>query len=220
MCSVASLGISPPRWKTSSTSFWGSNPVLGAQWVADGGSDGVGRSRSFFLPHRSFCFCKSLCDVYLPARTEVQAPGLLRGSSTCCIWCWIPLKTKRKAGVSLMTQQLLLSDLRLDGHAGGQSSQPREQDPDRAELREQTPVRAEGGYRGNPRLAQPWEGMGLKPPLSVQFSTGGSNRPAIWLDTGIHSREWITQATGTWTANKVTTCPGTWDPNSYPSPFF
>ncbi|NWW91428.1 CBPA1 Carboxypeptidase, partial [Rhynochetos jubatus] len=41
------------------------------------------------------------------------------------------------------------------------------------------------------------------PPLSVQFSTGGSNRPAIWLDAGIHSREWITQATGIWTANKI-----------------
>uniref|UniRef100_A0A674H3P0 Peptidase M14 domain-containing protein n=1 Tax=Taeniopygia guttata TaxID=59729 RepID=A0A674H3P0_TAEGU len=38
---------------------------------------------------------------------------------------------------------------------------------------------------------------------SAQFSTGGSNRPAIWLDTGIHSREWITQATGVWTANKI-----------------
>uniref|UniRef100_A0A8D0EIM2 Peptidase M14 domain-containing protein n=1 Tax=Strix occidentalis caurina TaxID=311401 RepID=A0A8D0EIM2_STROC len=52
-------------------------------------------------------------------------------------------------------------------------------------------------------------GTGLKSPsLPVQFSTGGSKRPAIWLDTGIHSREWITQATGIWTANKVTTCPG------------
>ncbi|NXV33128.1 CBPA1 Carboxypeptidase, partial [Rissa tridactyla] len=37
----------------------------------------------------------------------------------------------------------------------------------------------------------------------LKFSTGGSNRPAIWLDTGIHSREWITQATGVWTANKI-----------------
>uniref|UniRef100_A0A8C5JPJ4 Carboxypeptidase A1 n=1 Tax=Junco hyemalis TaxID=40217 RepID=A0A8C5JPJ4_JUNHY len=36
-----------------------------------------------------------------------------------------------------------------------------------------------------------------------EFSTGGSNRPAIWLDTGIHAREWITQATGVWTANKI-----------------
>uniref|UniRef100_A0A8B9QDQ5 Peptidase M14 domain-containing protein n=1 Tax=Apteryx owenii TaxID=8824 RepID=A0A8B9QDQ5_APTOW len=43
-----------------------------------------------------------------------------------------------------------------------------------------------------------------KRPLYVlKFSTGGAGRPAIWLDTGIHSREWITQATGVWTANKV-----------------
>ncbi|NXQ01704.1 CBPA1 Carboxypeptidase, partial [Vidua macroura] len=43
-----------------------------------------------------------------------------------------------------------------------------------------------------------------KRPLYVlKFSTGGPNRPAIWLDTGIHSREWITQATGVWTANKI-----------------
>ncbi|NXD07587.1 CBPA1 Carboxypeptidase, partial [Nothocercus nigrocapillus] len=45
-----------------------------------------------------------------------------------------------------------------------------------------------------------------KRPLYVlKFSTGGAGRPAIWLDTGIHSREWITQATGVWTANKLAT---------------
>ncbi|NXR55468.1 CBPA1 Carboxypeptidase, partial [Hippolais icterina] len=43
-----------------------------------------------------------------------------------------------------------------------------------------------------------------RPLYVLKFSTGGSNRPAIWLDTGIHSREWITQATGVWTANKIT----------------
>uniref|UniRef100_A0A8C8BM40 Peptidase M14 domain-containing protein n=1 Tax=Otus sunia TaxID=257818 RepID=A0A8C8BM40_9STRI len=48
-----------------------------------------------------------------------------------------------------------------------------------------------------------------RPLYVLKFSTGGSKRPAIWLDTGIHSREWITQATGIWTANKVTTCPST-----------
>ncbi|NXG64380.1 CBPA1 Carboxypeptidase, partial [Hemiprocne comata] len=42
-----------------------------------------------------------------------------------------------------------------------------------------------------------------RPLYVLKFSTGGSNRPAIWLDTGIHSREWITQATGIWTANKI-----------------
>ncbi|KAM3870141.1 carboxypeptidase A5 [Diretmus argenteus] len=43
-------------------------------------------------------------------------------------------------------------------------------------------------------------------PLNVlKFSTGGNNRPAIWLDTGIHSREWVTQASGTWFAKKIVT---------------
>ncbi|KAM6424715.1 uncharacterized protein O9250_002245 [Rhynochetos jubatus] len=42
-----------------------------------------------------------------------------------------------------------------------------------------------------------------RPLYVLKFSTGGSNRPAIWLDAGIHSREWITQATGIWTANKI-----------------
>ncbi|ELW48043.1 Carboxypeptidase A2 [Tupaia chinensis] len=35
-----------------------------------------------------------------------------------------------------------------------------------------------------------------------QFSTGG-DKPAIWLDAGIHAREWVTQATALWTANKI-----------------
>lgn len=39
------------------------------------------------------------------------------------------------------------------------------------------------------------------PPL--QFSTGGTDRPAAWIDTGIHSREWVTQASGVWFAKKV-----------------
>ncbi|XP_028929424.1 carboxypeptidase A2 [Ornithorhynchus anatinus] len=40
-------------------------------------------------------------------------------------------------------------------------------------------------------------------PMNVlKFSTGG-NKPAIWLDAGIHSREWVTQATALWTANKI-----------------
>lgn len=38
--------------------------------------------------------------------------------------------------------------------------------------------------------------------LVSQFSTGG-DKPAIWLDAGIHAREWVTQATALWTANKV-----------------
>ncbi|XP_012576257.1 PREDICTED: carboxypeptidase A5 isoform X2 [Condylura cristata] len=39
--------------------------------------------------------------------------------------------------------------------------------------------------------------------LVLKFSTGGFQRPAIWIDTGIHSREWITHATGVWTAKKI-----------------
>ncbi|XP_074223158.1 carboxypeptidase A5 isoform X2 [Camelus bactrianus] len=39
--------------------------------------------------------------------------------------------------------------------------------------------------------------------LVLKFSTGGSQRPAIWIDTGIHAREWITHATGIWTARKI-----------------
>ncbi|KFO85285.1 Carboxypeptidase A2 [Buceros rhinoceros silvestris] len=43
-----------------------------------------------------------------------------------------------------------------------------------------------------------------KRPLYVlKFSTGGSNRPAIWLDAGIHSREWVTQASAIWIARKI-----------------
>ncbi|KTG45543.1 hypothetical protein cypCar_00007916 [Cyprinus carpio] len=42
-----------------------------------------------------------------------------------------------------------------------------------------------------------------KRPLNVlKFSTG-ANRPGIWIDTGIHSREWVTQASGTWFAKKI-----------------
>uniref|UniRef100_A0A8B9KXI8 Carboxypeptidase A1 n=1 Tax=Astyanax mexicanus TaxID=7994 RepID=A0A8B9KXI8_ASTMX len=42
-------------------------------------------------------------------------------------------------------------------------------------------------------------------PLNVlKFSTG-DNHPGIWIDTGIHSREWITQASGTWFAKKIAT---------------
>ncbi|XP_013865725.1 carboxypeptidase A5 [Austrofundulus limnaeus] len=49
-------------------------------------------------------------------------------------------------------------------------------------------------------IGQSYEGR----PLNVlKFSTGGTNRPAIWIDTGIHSREWVTQASGIWFAKKI-----------------
>ncbi|RXN19133.1 carboxypeptidase A1-like protein [Labeo rohita] len=42
-------------------------------------------------------------------------------------------------------------------------------------------------------------------PLNVlKFSTGAS-RPGIWIDTGIHSREWVTLASGIWFAKKIVT---------------
>ncbi|XP_069486219.1 carboxypeptidase A2 [Ambystoma mexicanum] len=42
-----------------------------------------------------------------------------------------------------------------------------------------------------------------RPLYVIKFSTGGTNRPAIWLDAGIHSREWVTQATALWTVNQL-----------------
>ncbi|KAF3706145.1 Carboxypeptidase A1 [Channa argus] len=55
-------------------------------------------------------------------------------------------------------------------------------------------------------IGQSYEGR----PLNVlKFSTGGTNRPAIWIDNGIHSREWITQASGIWFAKKIVTDYGT-----------
>ncbi|XP_075809688.1 carboxypeptidase A1 [Microtus pennsylvanicus] len=44
-----------------------------------------------------------------------------------------------------------------------------------------------------------------RPIYVLKFSTGGTNRPAAWIDTGIHSREWVTQASGVWFAKKITT---------------
>ncbi|XP_038561426.1 carboxypeptidase A2-like [Micropterus salmoides] len=44
-----------------------------------------------------------------------------------------------------------------------------------------------------------------RPMYVLKFSTGGNKRPAIWIDTGIHSREWVSQATGVWTAKKIAT---------------
>ncbi|XP_061438638.1 carboxypeptidase A2-like [Rhineura floridana] len=42
-----------------------------------------------------------------------------------------------------------------------------------------------------------------RPLYILKFSTGGRNRPAIWIDAGIHAREWVTQATALWTAEKI-----------------
>ncbi|NXD44001.1 CBPA1 Carboxypeptidase, partial [Copsychus sechellarum] len=42
-----------------------------------------------------------------------------------------------------------------------------------------------------------------RPLYVLKFSTGGTKRPAVWIDTGIHSREWVTQASGVWFAKKI-----------------
>ncbi|XP_051546274.1 carboxypeptidase A1-like [Myxocyprinus asiaticus] len=48
-------------------------------------------------------------------------------------------------------------------------------------------------------IGQSYEGR----PLNVlRFSTG-ANHPGMWIDTGIHSREWVTQASGIWFAKKI-----------------
>ncbi|XP_060699096.1 carboxypeptidase A1-like [Hemiscyllium ocellatum] len=41
-----------------------------------------------------------------------------------------------------------------------------------------------------------------RPIYVLRFSTGGINRPAIWINFGIHAREWISPATSLWLANK------------------
>ncbi|XP_037374203.1 carboxypeptidase A1 [Talpa occidentalis] len=43
-----------------------------------------------------------------------------------------------------------------------------------------------------------------RPIYVLKFSTSTSKRPGIWIDTGIHSREWVTQASGIWFAKKIT----------------
>ncbi|XP_027764412.1 carboxypeptidase A2-like [Empidonax traillii] len=48
-----------------------------------------------------------------------------------------------------------------------------------------------------------------RPLYALKFSTGGSARPAIWLDAGIHSREWVTQASALWIANQIASGYGT-----------
>ncbi|XP_077329772.1 carboxypeptidase A2-like isoform X2 [Lithobates pipiens] len=41
-----------------------------------------------------------------------------------------------------------------------------------------------------------------RPLNALKFSTG-TDHPGIWIDAGIHSREWVTQATALWTARKL-----------------
>ncbi|XP_031418410.1 carboxypeptidase A2-like [Clupea harengus] len=48
-----------------------------------------------------------------------------------------------------------------------------------------------------------------RPMYVLKFSTGGAKRPAIWIDAGIHSREWVSQASAVWIANKIASEYGT-----------
>ncbi|XP_016115206.1 carboxypeptidase A2 [Sinocyclocheilus grahami] len=44
-----------------------------------------------------------------------------------------------------------------------------------------------------------------RPMYVLKFSTGGEKRPAIWIDAGIHAREWISHATAVWLADQIAT---------------
>ncbi|XP_069763802.1 carboxypeptidase A1-like [Narcine bancroftii] len=43
-----------------------------------------------------------------------------------------------------------------------------------------------------------------RPLFVLKFSTGGTQRPAIWIDSGIHAREWVSPASAVWMAKKIT----------------
>ncbi|KAM6137056.1 carboxypeptidase A2 [Pterocles gutturalis] len=58
-------------------------------------------------------------------------------------------------------------------------------------------------YSSIVRKLQIGESYEKRPLYVLKFSTGGSDRPAIWLDAGIHSREWVTQASAIWIAKKI-----------------
>ncbi|XP_076878254.1 carboxypeptidase A4 [Brachyhypopomus gauderio] len=42
-----------------------------------------------------------------------------------------------------------------------------------------------------------------RPMYVLKFSTGGTKRPAVWVDAGIHAREWVSSASTVWMANKM-----------------
>ncbi|KAL1247440.1 hypothetical protein QQF64_022816 [Cirrhinus molitorella] len=44
-----------------------------------------------------------------------------------------------------------------------------------------------------------------RPMYVLKFSTGGVKRSAIWIDAGIHAREWISHATAVWLADRIAT---------------
>jgi len=50
-------------------------------------------------------------------------------------------------------------------------------------------------------IGQSWEGRDLK--IIKICKDGCGNKPAIWIDGGIHAREWISPATALWTLDVV-----------------
>jgi len=54
-------------------------------------------------------------------------------------------------------------------------------------------------------IGQSWEGRDL---VILKLCSGGcGNKPGIWLDGGIHAREWISPATALWTIDEVLSDP-------------
>merc|ERR1712004_569898 len=50
-------------------------------------------------------------------------------------------------------------------------------------------------------IGQSHEGQDM---IVMKVCKGGcGNKPAMWIDSGIHAREWISPATGTWMLNEV-----------------
>ncbi|XP_051740449.1 carboxypeptidase A2-like isoform X2 [Ctenopharyngodon idella] len=41
--------------------------------------------------------------------------------------------------------------------------------------------------------------------FTLKFSTGGEKKPAIWIDAGIHAREWVSHASAVWIADRIAT---------------
>lgn len=145
--------------------------VLGAQFGTGGGCGGVGGSQSF-LPHHLFYFSKNavMClSLLTQSPNHLVWEALLQGSPRspgkhqifprealpAASGAGYPEKQKVRSRLSLVSQQLLLPDLRVDGCPGGGSRQPRQQGPDRAELRAAAPARAEGGSWGKLALKIP-----------------------------------------------------------------
>jgi murein tripeptide amidase MpaA len=50
-------------------------------------------------------------------------------------------------------------------------------------------------------IGQSYEGQDM---IVMKVCKGGcGNKPAMWIDSGIHAREWVSPATGTWMLNEL-----------------